>query len=145
MLSDFTDPNEVPCHRACLSGAAWHRVPHRGLGAVPDLRPHLHSSPGFGGQGFCWHGGLALWMADKMRRATAGAIELTPTNLRDNRRYSDRRVEDIIGLESRAVFAFQAFQRGFLLADQGSDWRRRVWRPCVYGGRIGRRVGIWRP
>jgi len=84
-------------------------------------------------------GGLALWMADKMRRATAGAIELTATELRDSDGTVIARVEDIIGLD-RGVFAFKP-SNGFLLRTKPGTGGDRIWRPGLWW-RIGRRIGV---
>lgn len=81
--------------------------------------------------------GLSLWMAQRMWRATAHRLELTPEGLRS----SDGRViaamEDVVSVD-RGVFAFKP-SNGFMvrLSRKGSF----AWEPGLWW-RIGRRVGV---
>ncbi|KIN63972.1 hypothetical protein Z946_2855 [Sulfitobacter noctilucicola] len=79
----------------------------------------------------------SLWLADKMRRATASCIELTRTEIRDGDGTLIARVEDVEGMD-RGVFAFKP-SNGFLLRTSTSA--PRAWRPGLWW-RIGRRIGI---
>ncbi len=98
------------------------------------------SSPGLG-----WHlfllvvGGGAIWMADFMRRATEGTIELTAHVLRGSDGTLIARVEDIEHID-RGVFAFKP-SNGFLLRTKPGTGADRVWRPGLWW-RMGRRIGI---
>tara|TARA_R110002049_G_scaffold140930_7_gene302371 strand:+ start:23566 stop:24063 length:498 start_codon:yes stop_codon:yes gene_type:complete len=82
-------------------------------------------------------GGGTIWMADKMRRATAGGIVLTETELRDTDGTLIARIDDIESMD-RGFFAFKP-SNGFLLktTTPGS----RVWRPGMWW-RMGRRIGV---
>ena len=98
----------------------------------------LMSSPNLSGQIFLIVVGLlALWMSDKMRRATGLWIELTETELRDSTGKLIARVEDITSLDS----GFLAFKpsNGFLIRTASS--LPRTWRPGLWW-RIGRSIGI---
>lgn len=80
---------------------------------------------------------LCLWIADKMRRATASRIELTSTELRDEDGTVIARIEDIESLD-RGAFAFKP-SNGFLVKTRngvGREWRPGLW------WRIGPRIGI---
>lgn len=82
-------------------------------------------------------GVAALWMADKMRRATATRIELTETELRDSDGTVIALIADIEGMD-RGFFAFKP-SNGFLLrtgAAGASEWRPGLW------WRMGRRIGV---
>ncbi|MEM6759808.1 MAG: hypothetical protein AAF601_10055 [Pseudomonadota bacterium] len=82
-------------------------------------------------------GGAAIWLAERMRRATALRLELTETELRDSAGTLIARTEDIIGLD-RGIFAFKP-SNGFLLKLRHGDGR--VWQPGLWW-RLGNRVGI---
>ncbi|MEL7091594.1 MAG: hypothetical protein AAFN94_07660 [Pseudomonadota bacterium] len=82
-------------------------------------------------------GGAAIWLAERMRRATALRLELTETELRDSGGTVIARTEDIIGLD-RGIFAFKP-SNGFLLKLRQAEGR--VWRPGLWW-RLGNRVGI---
>ena len=82
-------------------------------------------------------GGLALWMADRMRRATGYAIELTRTELRDSSGELIARVSDIEKVES-GFFAFKP-SHGFLVRTRTPA--TRIWRPGLWW-RFGRRIGV---
>ncbi|WP_147112795.1 hypothetical protein [Tateyamaria sp. syn59] len=82
-------------------------------------------------------GGGALWIAEKMRRATALTLELTPEELRDSTGQIVARTEDIHSID-RGMFAFKP-SNGFLLRLNTSG--DRAWRPGLWW-RLGNRVGI---
>ncbi len=82
-------------------------------------------------------GGGALWMADRMRRATEARLELTATDLRVSTGELVARVEDIEAVE-RGAFAFKP-SNGFLV--RTSTPGERAWRPGLWW-RMGRRIGI---
>ncbi|SFD47727.1 hypothetical protein SAMN04488523_10194 [Sulfitobacter brevis] len=79
----------------------------------------------------------ALWMANAMRRATAGQVELTETELRDSDGTVLAQVADIESMD-RGFFAFKP-SNGFLLKTRSGAGR--VWRPGLWW-RMGRRIGI---
>jgi hypothetical protein len=98
----------------------------------------LSNPPSFGWQVFLLAmGALGLWMAEKMRRATEGWIELTETVLRDQDGQVLAKVADIKSLE-RGVFAFKP-SNGFLVTTKTSAPRQ--WKPGLWW-RLGRRIGI---
>ena len=82
-------------------------------------------------------GVLALWMADRMRRATEHRIELTETELRSSEGMRIALVADIETMD-RGVFAFKP-SNGFLVKTRTPGLR--TWRPGLWW-RIGRRVGV---
>ena len=82
-------------------------------------------------------GGGAIWMADKMRRATSSVIEMTETELRDSSGVTICMIEDIEAID-RGFFAFKP-SNGFLLKTKSPD--TRMWRPGLWW-RAGRRIGI---
>lgn len=82
-------------------------------------------------------GVLALWMADRMRRATEHRIELTETELRSSEGLRIALVADIETMD-RGVFAFKP-SNGFLIKTRTPGLR--TWRPGLWW-RIGRRVGV---
>ena len=94
--------------------------------------------PAFGWQLFLLVvGGAAIWIAETMRRATASAVELTPTELRDADGTRIALVADIENLD-RGFFAFKP-SNGFLIRTrQGAA---RQWRPGLWW-RVGRRIGV---
>lgn len=80
---------------------------------------------------------FALWAAERMRRATALAVELTPAGLRS----SDGEViaaMDQIEAVDRGMFAFKP-SNGFLLRLRAPAPVR--WQPGLWW-RLGRRVGV---
>jgi len=82
-------------------------------------------------------GAAALWMADKMRRATATRIELTETELRDSDGTVIALIADIDGMD-RGFFAFKP-SNGFLIRTRSgapNEWRPGLW------WRVGRRIGV---
>ena len=76
-------------------------------------------------------------MAEMMRRATANALELTRTELRDTSGVVLTSVEQIIALD-RGIFAFKP-SNGFLLKLSGGH--QRSWRPGLWC-RLGNRIGV---
>ncbi|MFT7597014.1 MAG: hypothetical protein ACI8R4_004357 [Paracoccaceae bacterium] len=82
-------------------------------------------------------GGLALWMADRMRRATEHRIELTETELRSSEGVVIATIADIDTLDS-GFFAFKP-SNGFLIKTHTPGLR--TWRPGLWW-RMGRRIGV---
>lgn len=82
-------------------------------------------------------GVLALWMAEKMRRATEHSIELTRDELRSTEGITLVRVEDVAAVE-RGAFAFKP-SNGFMIKTHNPGLR--MWRPGLWW-RLGRRVGV---
>jgi hypothetical protein len=79
----------------------------------------------------------ALWLAERMRRATRRRLELTREVLRDSSCRVLARVDEIRSIE-RGAFAFKP-SGGFLLKlsrAPGSAWQPGLW------WRLGRRVGV---
>lgn len=83
-------------------------------------------------------GGGALWVAERLRRATARVIELTETELRDTSGAVIARVADIDAVD-RGVFAFKP-SNGFLIRTRNAAGPG-VWNPGLWW-RIGRRIGV---
>lgn len=82
-------------------------------------------------------GAGALWLGEKMRRATERGVELTPAGLRDTRGETLCSFDEIRGID-RGLFAFKP-SNGFVLrlADRGpARWEPGLW------WRVGRRIGI---
>lgn len=79
----------------------------------------------------------ALWVAEKMRRATSTVIELTATELRDSSGVTICLMEDIESID-RGFFAFKP-SNGFLLKTKTPS--ARAWHPGLWW-RAGRRIGI---
>ncbi len=82
-------------------------------------------------------GSASLWIADKMRRATATVIELTASELRDSSGELICTLDDIESID-RGFFAFKP-SNGFLLKLKSPG--KRSWRPGLWW-RSGRRIGI---
>jgi len=82
-------------------------------------------------------GALALWMADKMRRATERVIELTETELRDSSGAVLAQIGDIESVD-RGFFAFKP-SHGFLIKMKSPG--TRAWLPGLWW-RVGRRIGV---
>ncbi len=82
-------------------------------------------------------GGIALWLAEAMRRATALSVELTREGLQCSDGEIIAPIDEIENLE-RGVFAFKP-SNGFLM--KLSVKRPSRWRPGLWW-RIGARVGI---
>lgn len=82
-------------------------------------------------------GGASIWVAERMRRATQFAIELTETELRDTSGTVLAHTGDIVSVD-RGMFAFKP-SNGFLLKLSGPAARR--WRPGMWW-RLGARIGV---
>ena len=82
-------------------------------------------------------GGGAIWMAEKMRRATSRAIELPRTELRDTGGTVLAAVDQIVSV-ARGMFAFKP-SNGFLL--KTSAKAPRSWHPGMWW-RMGARIGV---
>lgn len=82
-------------------------------------------------------GGLTLWLADAMRRATALVIELTRNGLRCSDGEMIARIDDIQAMD-RGIFAFKP-SNGFLMKTKSKAPAR--WQPGLWW-RVGRRIGI---
>lgn len=140
MFPETTDPTEV---LATVRASQGRRV--IGLISLMTLGFFLvytafTATPGLGWQVFLVvMGSLALWMADRMRRATAGAVELTPEGVRSSDGIEIARIEDIEHID-RGVFAFKP-SNGFLLRLKVRKGRENIWQPGLWW-RVGRRVGI---
>ncbi|MBL4768242.1 MAG: hypothetical protein JKY94_11085 [Rhodobacteraceae bacterium] len=96
------------------------------------------TSPGFKPQLFLIGVGVAaLWLADKMRRATGLWIELTATELRDSTGRLIVKIDDIKSVDA----GFLAFKpsNGFLI--RSAAGQSRVWRPGLWW-RLGKSIGI---
>lgn len=108
-----------------------------GLGGI-SIYVALASSPALAWQTFLIVvGGLALFVAERMRRATEMALELTETELRERGGQVIVQVADIQSLD-RGVFAFKP-SNGFLMTTKTAGPRH--WRPGLWW-QIGRRIGI---
>lgn len=108
-----------------------------GFGGVV-LYVALATPPALGWQLFLLVIGLmALWLAERMRRATEQRIELTRTELRSSDGTCIAAIEDVEGLD-RGTFAFKP-SNGFLVRTRSAG--ARTWRPGVWW-RLGRRVGV---
>lgn len=96
-----------------------------------------------GAPSFAWQvflavtGGAALWMAERMRRATEARLELTETELRDS---SGRRIALVDEIEAveRGALAFKP-SNGFLIRTRTPG--PNTWRPGLWW-RMGRRIGV---
>ena len=82
-------------------------------------------------------GALALWMAERMRRATEHRIELTETELRSSEGMVIATISDIQSLD-RGFFAFKP-SNGFLIKTRTPGMG--IWRPGLWW-RMGRRIGV---
>ncbi|MCA0869624.1 hypothetical protein LCL97_02185 [Seohaeicola saemankumensis] len=98
----------------------------------------FRSPPQLGWQVFLIATGiLALWTAEKMRRATEQHIELTQDELRSSDGTVLVRIEDVAAVE-RGAFAFKP-SNGFLVRTHSKG--DRAWRPGLWW-RLGRRIGV---
>lgn len=79
----------------------------------------------------------ALLLAERMRRATSGVIELTATELRTAEGETIVAVADIEKVE-RGMFAFKP-SNGFIIRAKSKATRR--WEPGIWW-RVGRRIGV---
>jgi len=82
-------------------------------------------------------GVLAVWMAERMRRATEHRIELTETELSFSDGQVIARVAEIEKVD-RGVFAMKP-SNGFMV--RTSKPAGRAWRPGLWW-RVGRRIGV---
>ncbi|MFV2053131.1 hypothetical protein [Aliiroseovarius sp. YM-037] len=82
-------------------------------------------------------GGVVIWFADLLRRATLKSLILTKDDLRDSNGRLLVRVEDIVSID-RGVFAIKP-SNGFMLKTATS--MDRAWAPGVWW-RIGNRIGV---
>lgn len=82
-------------------------------------------------------GGLTLWLAERLRRATVNVIELTEHDVRDSSGRVLATMDEITGVE-RGAFAFKP-SNGFTLIVKGR--KPRAWVPGLWW-RIGNRVGV---
>ncbi|MCE8008941.1 hypothetical protein [Aestuariivita sp.] len=82
-------------------------------------------------------GAGALWIGDKMRRATAGSIEMTDDVIRDHNGGLIARLDEIENVE-RGFLAFKP-SNGFLIKTRTPGPRR--WEPGLWW-RVGRRIGV---
>ncbi|MGB8624087.1 MAG: hypothetical protein WCD16_14855 [Paracoccaceae bacterium] len=82
-------------------------------------------------------GVAVLWLAERMRRATALRVDLTRTGLFDSAGRELVRIEDIAGIE-RGTFAIKP-SHGFVVRLKAAG--PRAWAPGLWW-RLGRRVGI---
>lgn len=82
-------------------------------------------------------GFAALWLAERMRRATAGEVLLTRDALTDGEGEVLCRMDQVVGID-RGMFAFKP-SNGFVLRLAAPAPRR--WAPGLWW-RLGRRVGI---
>lgn len=140
MTLDFPDSDEVLATTRASGGRRMIGLTSLAALGLFLIYVAFTSSPGFGWQAFLlFMGGGAIWMADKMRRATAGAIELTPKVLRDSDGTIIAHVADIEHID-RGVFAFKP-SNGFLLRTKSGTGDETVWRPGLWW-RVGRRVGV---
>lgn len=132
------DPNEVLATAGASSGRRFLGLLSVGVLGILLIYISIVQSPEFHWRVFLLVLGVgALWLVDKMRRATASQIELTETELRDSDGTLIARVEDIDGLD-RGFFAFKP-SNGFLMrtTTKGTnEWRPGMW------WRVGRRIGV---
>ncbi len=82
-------------------------------------------------------GAVVLWLAARLRQATALRIELTEDGLRDSGGTEIARLGDIAAIE-RGTFALKP-SNGFLLRTRCAGGR--AWQPGLWW-RLGRRIGI---
>lgn len=109
-----------------------------GLGVLVVYTAFARPPGAFGWQAFLLiFGVFALWLADRMRRATALSVELTREGLRTSDGEAIAGLGEIETLD-RGVFAFKP-SNGFLLTLREKAPRR--WQPGLWW-RLGRRVGI---
>lgn len=140
MSPDFNDPTEVLATVRASNGRRLIGLLSLMLLGFFLIYTAFTASPGFAWQVFLIvTGGLALWMADRMRRATAGAVELTSQGVRSSDGTEIARIEDIEHID-RGVFAFKP-SNGFLLRLRPRAGRENIWQPGLWW-RVGRRVGI---
>lgn len=140
MTLEFTDPDEVLATTRASGGRRLIGLTSLGFLGLFLIYIAFTTAPGLGWQLLLLVlGGGAIWLADLMRRATAGAIELTPKVLRDSDGTIIAKVADIEHID-RGVFAFKP-SNGFLLRTKAGTGAETVWRPGLWW-RMGRRVGV---
>lgn len=79
----------------------------------------------------------ALWLAEKMRRATSGRLELREDGIFDQTGRLVAGIDDIVSIE-RGMLAFKP-SNGFMV--HLKTRHKRVWAPGLWW-RLGKRVGI---
>ncbi|SDK31671.1 hypothetical protein [Aliiruegeria lutimaris] len=84
-------------------------------------------------------GGLTLFLAEKLRRATENSLVLTAEELRESTGRVVVRVEDVVAIE-RGAFAIKP-SNGFLLRLSVSSPDGNHWAPGLWW-RVGKRVGV---
>ena len=140
MTLDFPDTDTVLATARASAGRRLIGLVSLGFLGVFLIYVAFTSTPGLGWQLFLLViGGGAIWMADFMRRSTAGTIELTAAVLRSSDGTLIARVEDIEHID-RGVFAFKP-SNGFLLRTKKETGAETVWRPGLWW-RMGRRIGV---
>lgn len=82
-------------------------------------------------------GALALYLADRLRQATEGALDLTEAGLYDRKGRLLAPAEAIVEV-NRGVFAFKPSNGFVLILDRSLGF---AWEPGLWW-RIGRRVGV---
>ena len=133
-----TDPNKILATVAAATGRRYLGMGMLGMLGLMLIYIGVVQSPALGWRLFLVAFGVtSLWMADKMRRATATRIELTQTELRDSDGTVIALIADLEGVD-RGFFAFKP-SNGFLLmtkSGKGNEWRPGLW------WRVGRRIGV---
>lgn len=133
-----TDPNEILAVAKAAPGRRYLGISMLALLGLMLIYIAVTQSPAFQWQLFLVVLGAAtLWMADKMRKATATRIELTETEVRDSDGTVIALIADLDGMD-RGFFAFKP-SNGFLLRTKAPA--ANVWRPGLWW-RVGRRIGI---
>ncbi|WP_299142042.1 hypothetical protein [uncultured Tateyamaria sp.] len=135
---DTSDPHRV---LATITASPGRRI--LGIGSLWILSllviyVAIVQPPALGWQVFLFAlGGVSIWIAEQMRRATAMSLELTMLELRDSGGTVLALTEDIQMID-RGMFAFKP-SNGFLLRLKAPG--PRTWRPGLWW-RMGRRVGV---
>ncbi|MFL4470199.1 hypothetical protein ACERZ8_10055 [Tateyamaria armeniaca] len=137
MLNEH-DPNKVlatitasPGRRILGIGSLW-------ILSLMVIYVGIVQPPELGWQLFLFGlGGVSIWIAELMRRATAVTLELTRTELRDTDGFVLARMDEVTGLD-RGMFAFKP-SNGFLL--RLDNKKPRAWRPGLWWS-LGSRVGV---
>ena len=135
---EFQDRNEVLATVRASMGRRMLGIVSLGMLGFLVIYIAFSRPPSLGWQAFLLVVGVAsLWCMEAMRRATASAVELTPTELRDADGTVIALVDDIVGMD-RGFFAFKP-SNGFLLKTKTKAGR--AWRPGLWW-QMGRRIGI---
>ncbi len=133
-----TDPDEVIAVVVASTGRRYLGMVSLGLLGILLLYIAVVQSPEIQWRVFLLVlGAGALWLTDKMRRATATRIELTETELRDSDGTVIALMADLEGMD-RGFFAFKP-SNGFLLRTHSKG--DNAWRPGLWW-RVGRRIGV---